>query len=298
MGKEPTNPRVSIGIPIYRGEIYLEETLTCLLDQTFRDYEIILADNDPGGEVQGIAEAYASKYDFIRYIIHDKNLGALQNWNSIIPLARGEYFIYAGAHDLLSENAIEKMVDTLDRFPSTVLAYAPTQFMASDGTPLEKHIGLLDTTGSSLVQRFIQVMWGNQEALYGLMRMACVKRTRLQKMIVGSGAVWLSEMAIFGEFRVCNDILRYRRSNREVQNREEQLRRYHLTLFPKKRIRVLPHWRIPFHYGLACFRGKIHPIVRLRLFLSVLLTGHIKYGPEMIWDILSLFRRIPRGKLY
>jgi len=298
MGKEPTTPRVSIGIPIYHGEIYLEETLTCLLGQTFRDYEIIIADNDPGGEVQRTAEEYARKYAFIHYIIHPKNLGALQNWNSIIPFAKGEYFLYAGAHDLLSENAIEKMVDALDRFPLAVLAYAPTQFIASDGIPLDKHMGLLDTTGASLVQRFIQAMWGNQEPLYGLMRTEAIRRTRMQKMIVGSGAVWLAEMAIFGEFRVCNDILRYRRSNREVQSREEQLRRYHLTLFPKKRIRVLPHWRIPFHYGLACFRGKMSPITRLRLFFTVLLTGHLKYGPVMIWDILSLFRRIPRGKFY
>jgi glycosyltransferase involved in cell wall biosynthesis len=298
MEKESKNPRVSIGIPIYHGEIFLEETLQCLLNQSFRDFEIIITDNNPGGEVQAKAEAYAGKYEFIRYIIHPKNQGALQNWNSLIPLARGEYFLYAGAHDLLSENALERMVDTLDRYPSVVLAYAPTQFISSDGIPFDKDIGLLDTTGSSMVQRYIQVMWGNQEALYGLMRMDSIRRTRLQKMIVGSGAVWLAEMALFGEFKVCCDTLRYRRSNRELQNREEQLRRYHLTLFPKKRIRILPHWRIPCQYFRACFRGKMPPLTRLRLIFYVLIMSPLKHGPEMIWDIFSLFRRIPRGKIY
>lgn len=298
MEKESKNPRVSIGIPIYHGEIYLEETLQCLLNQSYRDFEIIITDNDPGEEVQRIAETYADKYSFIRYIIHPKNQGAFKNWNSIIPLAKGEYFIYAGAHDLLSENALERMVDTLDRFPSVVLAYAPTQFISSDGTPFDKHIGLLETTGASLVQRYIQVMWGNQEPLYGLMRIDCIRRTRLHKMIVGAGAVWLAEMAIFGEFKVCCDTLRYRRANREPQNREEQLRRYHLTLFSKKRIRFLPHWRIPCQYFLGCFRGKVPPLTRLRLTFYVLILAPLKHAPEMIWDIFSLFRRIPRGRLY
>ena len=298
MEEKYPKPRVSIGIPVYHGEGYLEETLKSLLNQTYKDYEVIITDNDPGGEAERIAEEYSEKYKFISYIKHPRNTGALQNWNSIVQYASGEYFMYAGAHDLLSENALEKMVDALDRYSSVVLAYAPTQFISSEGLPFDKNIGLLDTSGARTVHRFIQLMWANQEALYGLMRIDCVRRTRLQKEIVGSGAVWLAEMSIFGEFRLCTDIIRYRRSNRAIQNREEQRSRYHRTLFSKKRIRILPHWRIPFHYFLACFSGKMSPATRLRLICTVLVAGILRHGPDMIWDIGSLFKRIPRGKFY
>jgi glycosyltransferase involved in cell wall biosynthesis len=198
MGQTPKRPRVSIGIPIYRGESYLEETLKCLLGQTYTDYEIIIADNDPGGDAERIAEEYSKRYDFVHYKKHSKNIGALQNWNSLINHASGEYFICAGAHDLLSENALERMVNTLDHHQSVAIAYAPTHHISAEGIPFERNIGLLDTSGSHIVQRFNQVMWGNQEPLYGLMRMDFIRGTRLQKEIVGSGAVWLAEMAIFG----------------------------------------------------------------------------------------------------
>lgn len=298
MNQISRSPRVTIGIPIYHGEAFLEETLKCLLDQTFKDYEIVITDNDPGGEAEQLAGEYSEKHNFIHYIKHGTNSGALHNWNSIIPHAKGEYFIYMGAHDLLSETALEKMVDVLDRYPSVVLAFAPTRFITSEGAPFDRNIGVLDTTDSPTVRRFIQVIWGNQEPLYGMMRLDCMLRTNLQKEIVGSGAVWLAEMSLFGEFKVCTEIVRYRRSNRIEQKREEQLRRYHLTLFSKKRVRILPHWRIPIHYFLACFLAKMPLATRVRLMCSAFISAVLRHLPDMIWDVLSLIRRIPRGKFY
>ena len=291
-------PRVSIGIPIYSGEIYLEETLESLLSQTFKDYEIIITDNNPGGIAEEIATRYAEKYSFIQYIKHKKKIGALQNWNSIIQYVRGEYFAYVGGHDLLSNDFLAKTTAILDRYNTVVLAYAPTIMMDSKGMFLDDNIGLLDTSNSSLIQRFNQVLWSNSEAQYGLIRTDIIKRTRLQKEIIGSGAVWLSEISIFGEFRVCNEIVRYRRTNREPQTKEEQLTRYHTTLFSKKRIRLLPHWRIPIQYLRVAFIGKMSVGTRIRLILNAGISSLLRYTPNMIYDIKSLIIRIPRMKFY
>jgi len=292
------HPKVSIGIPIYHGEIYLEETLECLLKQTYSDFEIIITDNNPGGDPEQIALEYSGKYDFIKYIRHDKNIGALSNWNSIVPNATGEYFLYAGGHDLLSVNFLEKTVNVLDQNPDVVLAYAPTKLIDIEGLPIDKEIGLLDTCGSGLIQRCNQVLWGNQEPLYGLMRLEAIKGTRLQKEIVGSGAVWLLELAIQGEFRACYEITRFRRANRELQNRETQLTRYHKSLFNRKRVRILPHWRIPWHCFLSCFIGQVSFMKRLRLILSIGTSALLRYLPDMFSDIWSLLYRIPRGRFY
>jgi glycosyltransferase involved in cell wall biosynthesis len=292
------HPKVSIGIPIYHGEIYLEETLKCLLKQTYRDFEIIITDNNPGGSPEQIALEYSGKYDFIEYIQHDKNIGAISNWNSIIPKAKGEYFVYAGGHDLLSDDFLEKTVSVLDQNPEVVLAYAPTKLITIDGLPINKGIGLLDTCGSGVIQRCNQVLWGNQEPLYGLIRLEAIRRTRLQKEIVGSGAVWLLELAIQGEFQSCYEITRFRRANRELQDRETQLTRYHKSLFNRKRVRILPHWRIPWHCFLSCFRGQLGFMKRLRLFITIGTTALLRYLPDMFSDIISLFYRIPRGRFY
>lgn len=293
-----THPKISVGIPIYHGEIYLEETLLCLLKQTYRDFEIIIADNNPGGKPEQIALEYSDKYDFIHYIRHEKNIGALNNWNSIIPEAKGDYFVYAGGHDLLSDDFLEKTVNVLDRNPEVVLAYAPTTLIDIDGLPYDKKIGLLDTCGSGVIQRCNQVLWGNQEPLYGLIRLEAIRRTRLQKEIVGSGAVWLLELAIQGEFRACYETTRFRRTNRELQDRETQLTRYHKSLFHRKRVRILPHWRIPGHCFLSCFRGQLGFMKRIRLIINIGTSALLRYLPDMFSDILSLLHRIPRGRFY
>jgi glycosyltransferase involved in cell wall biosynthesis len=296
---EDTNiPKVTVGIPIYCGETYLEETLINILNQTFKDFEIVITDNNPGGTAEEVATRYANEYNNIKYIKHTKNIGALQNWNSIIQYASGEYFMYAGGHDLLSDDFIEKALKKIEKYPSAVLIYAPTQFISSEGDLMDREIGLIDTSGASLVRRFVQVLWANQEPLYGLMRLDCIKRTRMQKEIVGSGAVWLAEMSIFGDFKVCTDIKRYRRANRKNETKEQQLRRYHTSLFSHKRIRICPHWRFVCQFYAACFIGRISIITRLRLLFAVILSALIRYFPNMLFDIASVIKRFPKGKLY
>ncbi len=53
------NPRVSIGLPVYNGEKYLEEALDSILAQTYKDFEIIISDNASNDKTQDICLKYA-----------------------------------------------------------------------------------------------------------------------------------------------------------------------------------------------------------------------------------------------
>ena len=55
-----TRPLVSIGIPVYNGERYLTETLNAALAQTYKDYELILSDNNSTDRTQEICQKYAA----------------------------------------------------------------------------------------------------------------------------------------------------------------------------------------------------------------------------------------------
>ena len=214
-----------------------------------------------------------------------------KHWNSLIKYARGEFFIYAGAHDLWSTNFLSSLVDLLDQNQSAVLAYAPADWIDEAGNNLERHTDFSDTSGLTAFVRFNLLIWTGQDALYGLIRLSAIKCTRLQKEIVGSGAVWLSELSLLGEFTVSLEAKRYRRTNRDESTRDERLDRYHRTLFSKPRKRVLPYWRLPVAYLGASLTGDFAIRKKLHIMIAGFLNSLIRYGLQMSIDLASLAAR-------
>ncbi len=92
-----TAPLVSIGIPVYNGGKYLEETLDSILNQTFTDFEVIVSDNASTDNTREIVEAYAAKDPRVRYYRNAENIGAAPNYNRTFELSRGKYFRLARA---------------------------------------------------------------------------------------------------------------------------------------------------------------------------------------------------------
>lgn len=82
-------PRVSIGLPVYNGEVFLAETLNSILSQTFQDFELIICDNASTDQTQEICRKFARQDERIRYYRNEANLGAAKNFNRVFSLARG-----------------------------------------------------------------------------------------------------------------------------------------------------------------------------------------------------------------
>ena len=68
------SPKVSIIIPVYNVEEYIQETLNSLLNQTLKEIEIILVDDGSTDSSRDIIEGYAKRYDNIKVICQQNNL--------------------------------------------------------------------------------------------------------------------------------------------------------------------------------------------------------------------------------
>jgi glycosyltransferase involved in cell wall biosynthesis len=280
-------PHVTIGIMAYNEENYLESTIESILKQPFSDYEIIIGDNASEDKTGEIAQRYAEQYEFIRYIRHPKNIGAIQNFNTIVKQSKGKYFVLAGAHDLWSENYLEKLAKKLDNNPDIVLAHGVTKWIDENGHDLNIPTGFIDTSGFGSIARFNLILWGNQNGLYGMYRLKELKKTRLQLEIFGSGAVMLGELALLGNIAVVPEVTWFRRKNRSTESNEERINRYFRVLFSKPKIRILPHWRIPLAYFTSIFHIKLSWINRVALILSIS-NVLLRYGISMIYDVKFL----------
>jgi glycosyltransferase involved in cell wall biosynthesis len=90
--------RVSIGLPVYNGERFLRNSLDSILAQTFTDFELIISDNASTDGTRTICEAYARQDRRIRYVRQVQTVPIMDNFVSVLELARGECFMWA-THD-------------------------------------------------------------------------------------------------------------------------------------------------------------------------------------------------------
>ncbi|NLK94080.1 MAG: glycosyltransferase [Clostridiales bacterium] len=104
-------PLVSILIPTYNRPEYFKEALESAINQTYPNIEIIIGDDSTNNLTEQLIESYLQKYDFIKYIKNDKNIGQFENDKKLLSLAKGEYINYLMDDDLFSENKIEKMME-------------------------------------------------------------------------------------------------------------------------------------------------------------------------------------------
>jgi glycosyltransferase involved in cell wall biosynthesis len=117
------SPRLSVVVPIYNVERYLQECLDSIAAQTFDDFECVLVDDGSTDGSAAIAEAYAAKDARFRLVQQEnKGLGAARNtgWRHVGPDT--EYLTFVDSDDTLPTGAYELMVATLDETGSDFAA--------------------------------------------------------------------------------------------------------------------------------------------------------------------------------
>lgn len=118
-------PKVSIGLPVYNGEKYLNKTLKNLLEQSFTDIEIIISDDGSSDRTKDICKEYSDKDPRIRYFRQNNNFGMpVKNFRFVFDNAIGEYFMFASHDDSWNQKYIEELVNILDNNLDCSLAFS------------------------------------------------------------------------------------------------------------------------------------------------------------------------------
>jgi glycosyltransferase involved in cell wall biosynthesis len=121
-----TAPVVSVLIPTYNYARYLPEAIDSVLEQDFRDFELLLSDDGSTDNSAEIIRRYAAQDRRIRFNLHPRNLGMVQNWNWCLSEARGEYVKFLFGDDRMAcPEALSHLVGLLEARPSAVLATSP-----------------------------------------------------------------------------------------------------------------------------------------------------------------------------
>ena len=101
--------KVTIIVPIYNMEKYLVDCLESILNQSYRELEIILVDDGSTDNSKNIIEKY-KKVDTRIISAYQKNMGAPAARNLGIDMANGEYIMFFDSDDVLEKDGIKKLV--------------------------------------------------------------------------------------------------------------------------------------------------------------------------------------------
>jgi glycosyltransferase involved in cell wall biosynthesis len=204
---------VSIGLPVYNGERFLERALDALLAQEFTDFEIILADNASTDGTLAIADRYAARDDRITVHRSEVNRGAAWNFNRTLDLASGRFFKWAAYDDLCAPGFIARCHEVLAASPdSVVLAYPRTLVIDDDDAVVGEWDDGLDLVEPTPHERLAHLL-GRPEfhAVFGLIRTDVLRTTGAIGPFVASDVALLAELALVGTFHEIPDRLFLRR---------------------------------------------------------------------------------------
>ncbi len=126
------SPRVSIIVPTYNSEGYLEEALRSLVAQDFADLEVIIIDEaDSTDSTEDIVSRLGDER--IRYVRNETKLGLARSLNAGIALARGEFIARMDADDVAAPERIGRQVELLDRCLNVAVVGSAIQLIDGDG---------------------------------------------------------------------------------------------------------------------------------------------------------------------
>ena len=107
--------KLTIGLPTYNCENIIGNKIEELLKQSFKDYVLIISDNNSTDNTGKICESISKKDNRIVFFQQDKNKGPFWNFNFLLQKAQTNYFVMTTPDDILSKNFLESNINILEK---------------------------------------------------------------------------------------------------------------------------------------------------------------------------------------
>jgi glycosyltransferase involved in cell wall biosynthesis len=261
-------PLVSVGLFVYNGERFIEQSLRAILNQTFTDFELIISDNASTDRTSEIVEAFAKRDDRIRYYRSETNIGAGRNAQRVYELATRKYFKWAAVDDLIEPTLLQRCVAILEGDPGCVLAYARTKEVDENGIFIRNYVTPAKADSNNPVERFREMLLIDHYCyqIYGVMRMSALRQLPPQGIYVHGDRVLLARMALLGRFYEIPEPLFISRRHRgqSVKTLPLRLRQPRFRLTNRCGALPGPEWWDPAKTGAITFPEFRHLLENLR----------------------------------
>ena len=181
-------PRITVCIVTYNQAAILGEAIQSVLNQSYRDIRVVVLDDSSCDGTPGVVASYRD--DRLEYVRHEKNMGAVNNWNYAIDLAETEYVNVFHGDDRMFPWMIENLVEVLDKNENVAIAASASVFiMNSRRAPAKKAAAGKIYKRGDFAEAFIELGYNPISAPSITIRKRCLEKSGLRyKPEVGPAA--------------------------------------------------------------------------------------------------------------
>jgi len=294
-------PCVSLGLPVFNGEKYLEQALDSILAQTYKDFELIISDNASTDKTQQICLKYAAKHNRIRYYRNKENIGASNNFNRVFLLSTGEYFKWCTHDDVLAPEYLQKCVYVLDNDSSIVLCHSRTACIEEKGVVVADYDDrtLNKITSWKPHERFGDLISQRNTCweIMGVIRASSLRKTLLHGDYIDADRNLLAEIGLMGRISELPEHLFFRRNHPQsytstYYSKYVMVRDYRNQLAwwagNKRRTQILlPHWKNFLEFFRSVNRVKLKFSERFLCYREIVRWFLNNGWKLMKWDLIN-----------
>jgi glycosyltransferase involved in cell wall biosynthesis len=168
-------------VPAYNNEAYIAETIESILDQTYQDFELIIADHSSADDTWSIVQRWADD-PRVTLLTTEAGGGAKRNWDRVSKAARGEYLKLVCADDLVEPDIVERQVAALDAEPAATLAASARRLIDATGRTVIANRGLGGFQGRVKGTEAIRKMVVEGSNILGEPACVMMRRATLEKV--------------------------------------------------------------------------------------------------------------------
>lgn len=128
-------PLVSIAMCVYNGAKFLNAQLESIVNQSYKNIEIIIIDDCSNDQSIEILKDFAAKFSQIRLIQNQTNIGYVKNFEKALAYCNGEFIAFSDQDDIWHRDKISKQINAVS---DSILVYHDSQFINEDGTMMDK----------------------------------------------------------------------------------------------------------------------------------------------------------------
>nr|WP_293834724.1 glycosyltransferase family 2 protein [uncultured Arsenicibacter sp.] len=213
-------PKVSIIIPNYNHSGYLEARLNSILDQTYKDYEIIILDDCSTDNSKEIIEKYTKKTKKISKVIYnEKNSGStFKQWNRGFENTTGEYIWIAESDDWCENNLLEELITNMITNPEIVIGYVQSSIINQDNREIYRSKYEYDKNvlngGEFVCNHMINgnAIFNASMAIFKKKILNSITKEYTKYKFCGDWIFWI-EVALLGKVYISNKCLNYFRKH-------------------------------------------------------------------------------------
>ena len=207
-----STPRITVGLPVYKGADLIAKTLDCLQRQTFGDFEAIISVDGGDAETAAACRPFLVDPRF-RMVVHPQRLDWVGNFNWLLQQDLQEFFCYRQHDDTTAPEFFEVLLQVADRDPDAAAIYCDCQYSGKSN-----HIEIVRSIRGDTLNRMrefierIPIVHG--PPIRGLIRKAAIRQAGLVRSDEFRAPLqihgWLAKLLRWGSFRRVGGALYYR----------------------------------------------------------------------------------------